>query len=327
MREQDRLRALLPLYDSDELTPQERDEVENWLRDNANAQAELEAIRILHNRLKEVRPYEPEPHTLHRLRDQLFENLEKASRKASWFENVRAAWLGNTRPVLQFGFAFAMLLAGLLIGRQFFPRTEEIVKPTATELLPLLLAQQPIATGQSIYSPRLANVHKIRLDQNTNQIEIEFSTVNNISLRGTAEDPIVRQVLAHAMREEEPTGLRLRAVKAMGDAVPTNLTQDDELIDAVLQMLADDTNAGVRIKAVQALKNATGVERVKQALIQTLLHDKNSGVRIAALESLSGAQFAEEKLEALEAAASDTNGYIRREAVRMLKTLRSENVQ
>ncbi|NUO81882.1 HEAT repeat domain-containing protein [candidate division KSB1 bacterium] len=327
MNEQNRLRELLPLYDSDELTPQERREVEAWLRNDADAQAELEAIRVLHRRLEGVRTYEPAPHTLLRLRDRLFENLENTNRKAPWFENLRTAWFGNTRPAWQLGFALALLFAGLLLGRQFFPRTMTAVQPAATDLLPLLLAQQPIATGQSVYSPRLANVHKIRLDQNTNQIEIEFSTVNNISLRGTAEDPIVRQVLAHAMREEEPAGMRLRAVKAMGEAVPTNLNQEDELVDAVLQMLADDPNAGVRMKAVQALKQIAATERVKQALIQTLLHDNNAGVRIAALEALSGVQFADEKLEALEAAASDTNGYIRREATRMLETVRSGNVQ
>ncbi len=327
MKEQDHLRELLPLYDSTELTPQERRELEAWLRDDPNAQTELEAIRALHRRLRDARTYEPATHTLHRLRDRLFENLEKEHRKASWFENLRASWFGNARPAWQVGFALAMMFAGLLIGRQYFPRTVETIKPMATDLLPLLLAQQPIATEQSVYSPRLANVHKIRLDQNTNQIEIEFSTVNNISLRGTAEDPIVRQVLAHAMREEEPTGLRLRAVKAMGDAASTKVQQDDELINAVLQMLSSDPNAGVRMKAAQALKNAVGVERVKQALIQTLLRDKNSGVRIAALEILSGASFANEKIEALEAAANDTNGYIRREAGRLLEVVRSGNVQ
>jgi HEAT repeat protein len=138
---------------------------------------------------------------------------------------------------------------------------------------------------------------------------------------------MVRQILAHAMREEEPTGLRLRAVKAMGEAKPAHTAQDDELIDAVLQMLARDPNAGVRMKAVQALKSAAAVERVRQALIRTLLHDANSGVRIAALEALSGAQLAGEKLEALEAAATDSNGYIRREAARMLETARRGSVQ
>lgn len=327
MKDRDRLRELLPLYDSNELTPQERRALEAWLRVDAEARAELETIRALHRKLQAVRTYEPETHTLHRLRARLFENLGRKNRKFSWFENVRTSWFGNARPVLQFGFALALLFVGLLIGRQFFPRTVETTKPMTMDLLPLLLAQQPIATEQSVYSPRLANVHRIRLDQATNQIEIEFSTINNVALRGTTEDPMVRQILAHAMREEEPTGLRLRAVKAMGETMSAKMLQDDELIDAVLLMLSSDPNAGVRMKAVQALKGALESERVKTALIQSLLQDKNPGVRIAALEALSGAQFVGEKLEALEAAATDSNNYIRRTATRMLETARRESVQ
>jgi hypothetical protein len=327
MKEQNRLRELLPLYDSDELTPQERRQLEEWLSVDAQARAELEAIRALHRKLETANFYEPEAHTLHRLRDRLFERIETAEHKSSWLQNIRSRGLGNLRPAFQLGFALAMLLCGVLVGRQFFARTEKVAAPMAMDLAPLLLAQQPITTAQSMYSPRLANVHKIRFDQNTNQIEIEFSTVNDVSWRGTAEDPIVRQVLAHAMREEESPGLRLRAVRAMGEAAAASTEPDDDLLDALLQLLTDDSNAGVRIKAVQALKKAIGIERVKQALIQVLLHDQNAGVRIQALEVLSNTNLADEKIEDLEAAANDTNDYIRREAGRLLQHVSSGNVQ
>lgn len=327
MTEQDRLRELLPLYDSDELTPQERRQIEDWLRTDAEAHAELETIRALHRKLDAANLYEPETHTLQRLRDQLFESITEMEHKPSWLQIFHERWLGNGQPLFQFGFAVALLLCGVLLGRQFFARPEQVATPIAVDLAPLLLAQQPITTPQASCSPRLANVHKIRFEQNTNQIEIEFSTVNEVSWRGTPEDPIVRQVLAHAMREEESPGLRLRAVRVMGEAASANAKPDDDLLDALLLLLAEDTNAGVRIKAVQALKNAVSIERVKQALIRVLLHDDNSGVRIQALEILSNARFNEEKLEALEAAANDTNDYIRREAGRMLQRVSSGEVQ
>ncbi len=327
MKEQDRLRELLPLYDSDELTPHERRQLEAWLHAEAEARAELEAIRALHRKLEAANQYEPQTHTLQRLRDQLFESITATQRKSSWVQNFRDRWLGNGQPAFQLGFALALLLCGVLIGRQFFARAEKVAPPIAMDLVPLLLTPQPITTAHSAYSPRLANVHKIRFDQNTNQIEIEFSTVNDVSWRGTAEDPIVRQVLAHALREENSPGLRLRAVRAMGEASIMNAKPDDDLLDALLQLLTEDGNAGVRIKAVHALKNAVGVERVKHALIQTLLHDQNAGVRIQALEALSATRFNDEKLEALEAAANDSNEYIRREAGRLLQHVSSGNVQ
>ncbi len=327
MNEQKHLRELLPLFDSDELTVQERRQIEEWLRTDAEARAELEAIRALHRKVETASRYEPETHTLQRLREQLFEDLREIQNKPSWLHSFRERWLGNGRPLFQLGFALAMLLCGVLLGRQFFARTEQVAKPIATDLTQLLLAQQPITTPQSVFAPRLANVQKIRFDQNTNQIEIEFSTVNEVSWRGTTEDPIVRQVLAHAMREAESPGLRLRAVRAMSEAADTEVKPDDDLLDALLQLLAEDTNAGVRIKAVQVLKNAVSIERVKQALLRVLLNDENSGVRIQALEVLSNTRFNEEKIEALEAATNDTNEYIRREAGRMLQNVSSGKVQ
>lgn len=327
MKDQNRLRELLPLYDGNELSPQERAQLETWLREVHEAQAELEAIRALHRKLQRAQLYEPEAHTLHRLRERLFDNLANAHSKTSLWEKFRLAWLSNARPAFQIGFAAAMLVLGVLLGRQFSSAPRELNQPVATDVLPLLLAQQPITNAQSIYSPRLANVHKIRFDQNTNQIEIEFSTVNDVAWRGAAEDPIARQVLAHAMREEEPLSLRLRAVRAVGEAASGNIAPDDALLDAVLQLLEQDDNAGVRIKAVQALKPSASVERVKQALIQALLQDQNAGVRIAALEALSGARLTSAKVEALEAAANDSNDYISREAARLLQNVSGGNVQ
>lgn len=322
MKDQNHLRELLPLYDSDELTPQEREQIELWLRNDAEVRAELEAIRVLHGKLEATQRYEPEARTLQRLRDQLFENIESPQHQSSWLQNLRERLLGNGQPKFQVGFALALLLCGIFLGRQFFARTAEFVKPAPTDLASLILAQQPLAAA-----PRMTNVHKIRFDQNTNQIEIEFSTVNDVAWRGTADDPIVRQVLAHAMREEDSPGLRLRAVRAMGEASQSSSKLDDDLLDALLHLLADDSNAGVRIKALQVLKNAIQIERVKQALLQVLLHDENAGVRIQALEMLHNTSFSEEKLEALEAAAHDSNDYIRREAGRLLQNVSSGKVQ
>jgi len=171
-------------------------------------------------------------------------------------------------------------------------------------------------------------VHAIRIDAVTGQIEIEFSTVNNISLRGSTEDPMVRQVLAYAMRQEEQTGLRLRAIKAAGEIGPAQMheVEDNELAKALLQVLRYDANAGVRLKAVEALKKLSPAEQIKNALIQTLLRDANAAVRMQAIEALSRYQ-SPEKIPALEAAAAgDSNGYVRLQAVRLLDQIRTQNV-
>lgn len=330
MNERERLRMLLPLYDSDELTPQERAMLDEWLQHDPAGRGELQALRALQQRVRHAMLYEPDPGTLQRLRAALVDKIHAEARPRfwglEWIERRQPAWRG----ALRLGFAVAVLLAGVLIGRKFFaPAPLARVSNPAAAVLPALLAQQPIATESVVLAPHLAHVHAIRIDAETGQIEIEFSTVNNVSLRGSTEDPIVRQVLAHAMRPQEHTGLRLRAVKAVSESTPAQLAAatDNELIAALLQVLRHDANDGVRLKAVEALKKLPLTDKVKEALIQTLLRDSNAAVRVQAIEALSRYR-AEEKIPALEAAAaSDSNGYVRLQAVRLLDQLRAEQIQ
>ncbi len=325
MNERERLRMLLPLYDSDELTPQEKAAVDDWLQREPAAREELQALRALHQRLQHLNLYEPKAGTLQRLRSGLIDKVQTETRPqfslAEWLRRQFVEW----RAVPQAGMAIATLLVGIFAGRQFFSATRVISHdPAMPEVLPMLLAQRPIATARSVLAPHFANVHAIRLDPATGQIEIEFSTVNNVFLRGSAEDPMVRQVLAYAMRPEEQTGLRLRAVKAAGEIAPGHMAADNELTEALLQALQHDTNDGVRLKTLEALKKLPAAEKIKDALIQILLNDTNPAVRVQAVEALSRYQSAE-KVSALEAAASsDSNGYVRLQAGRLLDQIRAE---
>ena len=319
----ERRRALLPLYDSEELTPQERAEVEEWLQHDPAAREELQALRNLQQRLQQAPVYQPKLSTLQRLRSDLLDSLQEEAPPQF------SPWARLRQQLAELGFALAALLVGVFAGRQFFARTEIVNTPAAApDILPALLAQRPIATDRSVLAPHLANVHAIRIDAATGQIEVEFSTVNNVSLRGSTEDPMVRQVLAHAMRQEEQTGLRLRAIKAAGEMPPaqTDAIADHGLTEALLQVLRQDANAGVRLKAVETLKKLPATAQVRDALMQTLLRDANPAVRMQAIDALSRHQSVE-KIPALEAAAAgDSNGYVRLQAVRLLEQLRGQNV-
>ncbi|MGH7494234.1 MAG: HEAT repeat domain-containing protein [bacterium] len=330
MSEPERLRVYLPLYDSDELSVQERAAVDEWLERDPSGREELQAIRELQRRVQNSTRYEPQTATLQRLRSDLVDRLEAEAQPRFALGRRLQRWFFEGHPVRQIGFALATLVLGVFMGRQFFTRTEiAIVPQAAPDVLALLLSQQPIANERSVLAPHLANVHAIRIDPATGQIEIEFSTVNNVSLRGSAEDPLVRQMLAYAMREEETTGLRLRAVKAACETVPAQIVapEDNELTRALLQVLRHDTNDGVRLKAVETLNKLPAADDIKDGLIQALLRDPNPAVRVQVLEALSRYQSAE-KVSALRAAAAgDTNGYVRLQAVRLLDQIREQQVR
>lgn len=328
MNELERLRTLLPLYDSDELTAQERAAVDEWLQRDPSGREELQAMRELQRRVQNATRYQPSTATLQRLRSDLIDRLETEMQpRFSLGHWLRRRFVKGS-ALRQFGFALATLLLGVLLGRQFFTRMEIASIPQAApDVLALLLAQQPIANERSVLAPQVANVHAIRIDPATGQIEIEFSTINNISLRGSAEDPLVRQMLAYAMRPEEQIGLRLRAVKAAGEFVPEQVATpvQNELIQALLHVLRHDTNDGVRLKAVETLKKLPASDKVKEGLIQALLRDPNPAVRVQVLEALSESQSTEDVSALRAVAAGDSNGYVRLQAVRLLDQIHRQN--
>ncbi|MCK6561091.1 HEAT repeat domain-containing protein [candidate division KSB1 bacterium] len=320
------LHQLLLLYDSNELTPLQRQQVEELLQTDPEAQQELAALRALQRRLQATKPYEPEAATLQRLRRQLHRRLEAAPARARWRPRLVEFLLGSDRPLWRLGFAAAMLVLGLGLGRQFFTRTTVVTLPPAAGAA---FTTEPVITGNSAIVPQLANVHRIHLDPATGEIEIAFSTVNNVILRGTMADPAIRQVLAHTMRAQEQAGLRLKAVRAIDEAAaqPAAAAQDEELTQALLQVLVHDANDGVRLKAIDALKNFAPTPEIKSALIQALLRDANPAVRIAALSALSRTPVEAPEASALEAAAAiDSNAFIRMEAKRLLQSLQAERL-
>lgn len=324
----DHIRQLLLLYDSNELSTIERQQVEEWLRTNPAAQEELALIRKLQRQLQDTEQFEPEEATLKRLRANLNEELLRAAQAPSWWLNVREFFGAQRRWAWQLGFATAMLIFGILIGRQFFAPARMIAEQSPVPSNWLMPAE-PFVTATSSITPQLASVHRINLDPVSGQIEIEFSMVNNVSLRGTMSDPAIRQVLAHTMRGQEQTGLRLKAVKAVNQTrgAAMALAPDDDLTEALLYVLAHDANDGVRLKAVAALKNFTLTPNIKSALIQALLRDANPAVRIEALAALNRVPLDHQEASAFEAAAaSDSNTYIRLEAKRLLQNMQSDSL-
>ncbi|MBC6949707.1 hypothetical protein DWB58_17405, partial [candidate division KSB1 bacterium] len=116
----DHIRQLLLLYDSNELSTIERQQVEEWLRTNPAAQEELALIRKLQRQLQDAEQFELEEATLKRLRANLNEELLRAAQAPSWWLNGREFFGAQRRWAWQLGFATAMLIFGILIGRQFF---------------------------------------------------------------------------------------------------------------------------------------------------------------------------------------------------------------
>jgi HEAT repeat protein len=150
-------------------------------------------------------------------------------------------------------------------------------------------------------------------------VQVQYSIVNDVQVRGKVENPLIRQALSYALYAEDQPSLRLRAVKAIGETyVSTSSVQDDEITEALAHALENDPNAGVRLKAAQVLKQLPLNNLVKNTLIRVLMRDENSAVRIQAIEALGQGNLTQDEQAVFHTAASDTNEYVRLQAKRLL---------
>jgi hypothetical protein len=312
------IQTLLPLFDSEELTAIEKRQVDDHLASCSRCREELAAIRALHAEVQRANLFEPSDAMMADLRRGLRRRLRQESLRPSWQERLANLLFGNLKPVWQLGFTAAMVLLGVIIGRQLL--SPPTVEQSEVDLLSYLTPGKLVTVERGYLVPSLANVQMIRIDPATKQVEIHFSMVNDVQLRGDVNDPPIQQALLYALRNENQPNLRLKAVKAVGETYVASARplQGNELTEALIYALENDANAGVRLKAAQVLKQLPLTSVVKNALIRSLLRDENSAVRIEAIEALNRAKLSEDELALFHAAAADSNDYIRLQAKRLL---------
>jgi len=322
------IQTLLPLFDSDELTAIEKRQIDDHLTACARCRDELASIRALIADLRRADAFEPNAAMLADLRRGLRRRLRQDSFRPRWPEKLGELLFGHFRPVVQLGFTAAMLLIGVIVGRQFFAPVSPAEK---IEVLSYLTPGKPVAIPNGYLAPSLAKVQMISIDPATREVQVQYSIVNDVQVRGNVENPLIRQALSYALYAEDQPSLRLRAVKAIGETyVSTPSGQDDEITEALVHALKNDSNAGVRLKAAQVLKQLPLNTLVKNTLIRVLMRDENSAVRIQAIEALGRSNLTQDEQAVFHTAASDTNEYVRLQAKRLLggqleKAIKDEN--
>lgn len=146
------------------------------------------------------------------------------------------------------------------------------------------------AVDGEIGGPDIANVQFVDWDQRDGQIELQYDLVRPVRLRTNVEDDRVQRVLAHALATEDNAGVRLRAINAL-DA-RSSRQHGPEVKTALVQSMKSDPNPGVRKEALRVLQDMPFDDEIKRACLFVLENDENAGMRVAAINLLSGARLA-----------------------------------
>jgi hypothetical protein len=311
MKNHKNYREKLLLYLYEELTEAEREEVEAHLQTCSECKAKMRQLQAFRQAIPQKPLIEPDEATLLSLRNMVSNTIRSGQQQKRGFGSSFVSFL-QPAPALRIAFAMAIFILGIFLGRQGF--TPESANDE-TILQDLLTANRQIQSGNSAVNPLLASVERINYDPQTGNIEIYYTTMNDIRLRGKSDDAAVRQLLRQAMLEEQDPTVRLHAVKTVRSITESHPVFDKDIAEALTLLLEKEQNPGVRLKVLKALSVQMPDSAVKAALVMVLLDDPSPAMRIEALEGILTHPLSEDDFNILRVVViQDPNNYIRSRA-------------
>ena len=137
----------------------------------------------------------------------------------------------------------------------------------------------------------IENVRFIDSDASDGEVEFEFEAVAPMRIKGKIEDPEVQRLLTHALLNESNDGVRLSSINAIRNQTESNKTIDPVIKTALITSMKSDANPGVRREALRVLQQYGFDKDIRDAMLYVIAKDENSGVRVAAINALEFAKM------------------------------------
>ncbi len=312
----------LVLYSYNDLEDIERSDLEAHLKICASCRVELQELQVMHKQIPQKSLIEPDDATLQLMRNAVSQKIREKTITPVKYNSNRLFFSNITqKPAFQISFAVLLLTFGFFAGRG----TVSGVDNSQLNFQNLIAANQLIQTANSEINPLLAGVEKVKFNSSTGEVEIYYTTINDIQLNGNLNDPAIRQILNHAMLEEENPSVRLHAVKALRVFAEEEKKIEPELVNSLETLLDNENNLGIRLQAVKLLNILPLNSSIKNILTKVLVHDSEPSMRIQAFDKLtSQKQSGEEIDEYLAIVKQDTSEYLKYRSKSILDKLQQE---
>jgi len=293
------------LYLYNELADDARHELEQHIQRCKACAAELAAQQEFQAQMNALPVEEPSASFLAAARMRLQEALETTEQHRGWYHRFvfdPTAWLRQVRfsPAL----ASVLLLVGFGSG--------------LGTMYSALGGKAPV-NPPAIQEASIGGITSIEHKPNSNDVKIQYQRIVPDSVEGTISDPKIQDLLTFAARSNvNNPGVRIDSVDLL-----TNKPDDPRFREALTYALRYDSNPGVRLKALDGLKNYVKQDiRVRNAVLDALLNDSNLGVRAGALTALEPVRADSSVRMALQQLAKeDPSAYIRTESQRELASM------
>jgi hypothetical protein len=271
----DSVSTLIPLYYYGELQPEEEDLLETHLTGCATCAKELERHRKFDAALDQVST-PVSPLLLADCRTDLMAavaggapRLAGSQGKGPWtlfLEAIASTFseLGRLRQPIA---ATALIALGFIVAK-FTPGNFPSLHSGGASLASM--------TPDDVFS----TVRSVQPD-NAGRVQISFDETRRRVVEGRMDDQAIQRLLLAASHEEKDPAVRVESVDILKSRAGSG-----EVRDALLNAVAHDPIASVRLKALEGLRPISTDPSVRKVLAQVLLTDDSDVVRMRVVDML-----------------------------------------
>jgi hypothetical protein len=257
---------------------------------------------------------EPDPNFVARSRIRLDEALDLIPAKR-WYERVGQRIMNNFSSLQAAPVAALLLLivgggAGTLGGYEYASARAAHVATRAIGPAVVKADSQvaPTASGE------VASISSVVRQPNSEIVDVTFNQVVPQHVRGSLDDPSIRQLLMLASANSASPGVRDDSVGLLAaECRAGHACQGEGIRDALMVALRYDKSEAVREKALKGLEPFVSEDmRVRDAVLEALLNDSDPRIRTAAITELEPVEADTSVRQVLFTVAnSDHNPHIR----------------
>ena len=272
-----------------ELPDDQVHELERHLGDCTACRKEREqvlALKVLADALPVV---EPGANLVARSRLRLDEALD-ALAPMHWYERLAQRLMNSVASLQAAPVAAALLLvagigAGSLGGFEFAQNRAAHTAMAVPAVAAASVQPQPAAP---MALTNVANVSSIVRQPGSEMVEVSYNQLVPGQIKGSLDDPAIRQLLMLASENSSSTGVRDDSVGLLAaECRAGHSCQAAGIRDALMVALRYDKNAGVREKALEGLEPYVAQDvRVRNAVLEALLDDNDPRIRTESINIL-----------------------------------------
>src|SRR5271167_1565638 len=279
--------GLLVFYSCCETSEQENALIESHLAACSLCAAQLAEERGLHESLMEALQASEQSDTggilLSQCRSELAEALDDLSAPPLQERWQPLGWLRRSmvlHPVLN---GALLVLFCLALGTQLLPWLSSRLNSNSTGQT-VNVSSGARFTNDQLSKMAVAGINLAPTsDGAPGTLQVHVRTEEPLVLSGSVDDPDLRSVLTYVVVNGDQTeaGVRLDCLEALRAR-----NADLDVRRALLFAARKDQNPAVRMKALESLRDAVADQAVRETLIDALEHDANPGVRVEAVNLL-----------------------------------------